>query len=199
MLDEIFKPKSLTKKGVPSIKIVAGIIGNCWIKPMKNREIANKLSVSDAVISDAVNNHLKRAEVLVIEPSSSEKRFKNNLNFLGIVEYFSEISDWKGDQNEIVSAILFNRKSVGKSFIDSFVLGKAYEYGLNKVSHLYKTIPELLFLLIMSLDATAPKNQVYLHFLRSVYRSIMLKAQEDHPELVYVWSGLTWFMMDFDS
>ena len=96
MLDEIFKPKSLTKKGVPSIKVIAGIIGICWIKPMKNREIANKLSVSDAVISDAVNNHLKKAEVLIIEPSSSEKRFKNNLNFSGIVEYLSKVSDWRG-------------------------------------------------------------------------------------------------------
>lgn len=200
-LEEIFKEKSLIKRGIPSVKVISGIIGKCWISPCKNREIATEIGVSDGVISEAINNHLKKSNVIIIEPDKELKRFNNTVNFEGLIDYFAELvkHEFKGDKKEIVQVVRRNRTAVGKSFLASFVGNQAYSRGLSKVRKLYQTIPELLFLLVLSLDASAPNNGTYLHFLRCIYKAIMLKAQDEYPELVYVWSGMTWFMMEFED
>ena len=200
-LEEIFKEKSLIRRRIPSVKVISGIIGRCWISPCKNRDIATEIGVSDGVISEAINNHLKESNVLIIEPDKVLKRFNNTINFEGLIDHFNELvkHEFKGDQKKIVQVVRKNRTAVGKSFLASFVGDESYRRGLSKVRKLYQTIPELLFLLILSLDASAPNNRTYLHFLRCIYKAIMLKAQDEYPELVYVWSGMTWFMMEFED
>jgi hypothetical protein len=196
--DGIFRENINTKRRFPSVKVISGIIGRCWISPCNNREIAQKLCVSDGVISEAINNHLKSSNLIILEPiSEGDKRVHNNINFSSLVEYLSSLSDFKGDKDSVVRAIVKNREAIGKSFLESFVLEDKYAKGLKRVKKLYETIPEMILFLILSLDRRSiTQNKSYYQFLKSVYKSIIWKAEEEFPELTYVWSGMTWFMID---
>ena len=98
-LHEIFKNKPNIKRGVPSVKVIAGIIGMCWISPCKNRQIAKKIGVSDSVISEAINNHLLESKLIIPDESiPNQKRISYTINFIGLIDYLADLmrNDFKG-------------------------------------------------------------------------------------------------------
>ncbi|MHA1227913.1 MAG: hypothetical protein ACTSPV_14295 [Candidatus Hodarchaeales archaeon] len=193
-LDVIFKGHEKSNRGVPSLKVVGGIIGRCWIAPALNREIANEIGVSDSVISEAIKNHLIHSKLIIPYKERPEsKRTRYTINFISIIDYFTKISNFQGRKESLLYLIMNNRAAVGKSFLDSLILGDTYQRGLKKMKNLYETTPELLILLILSLDRTATKHSEYITFLRGLYDAILEKLETNEPELLYTWNGLLWF------
>ena len=198
IFDEEDKEGKKRKRGVPSIKVVAGIIGLCWISPKKNREIAKAIGVSDSVISEAMNSYFLNSNLIVVDRSDPKrKRLSYTVNFIGLIDYLTELmgDSFTGRKEEILYIIMNNRANVGRTFLENFVLNETYKKGLAKVRFLYEAIPELLILLILSVDATAPRNKVYTHFLQCLYKTISRKYENKEP-LLFVWSGFLWFVLE---
>ncbi len=201
-LEKIFneeeKEGKKRKRGVPSIKVVAGVIGLCWMSPKKNREIAKAIGVSDSVISEAINSYFLQSNLIVVDRSDpKKKRVSYTVNFIGLVDYLTELmgNSFTGRKEEILYTIMNNRVNVGRTFLENFVLNEAYKKGLAKVRFLYEAIPELLILLVLSVDATAPRNKEYINFLQCMYEAISRKYENKEP-LLFVWSGLLWFILE---
>ncbi len=198
-LDEMFKEKLPTKRGTMSVKVISGILGKCWSSPCKNRDIAQTLNVSDGVISEAINNHLKAARIIEFLPEKG-KRFNNSINFKELIAYFfSLIRDYEScekfdvEEEEILKIVIKNRSQVGEFFLNVFVLENTYDSGLRIVRNLYETIPELLLLLILSFDEEASSNPKYVRFLRCVYKALALKVEKNNPILANI--TFNWFNM----
>ncbi|MHA1971712.1 MAG: hypothetical protein ACTSW1_01895 [Candidatus Hodarchaeales archaeon] len=193
-LDVIFKAHERPNRGVPSLKVIGGVIGCTWMAPALNREIANELGVSDSVVSEAIQNHLIPSKLIIPYKATPEsKRVRYNVNFISIIDYFTEITNFRGRKENLLYIIMNNRVVVGKSFLESLILNDSYKRGLKKLKNLYETVPELLILLILSLDRTATKHSEYIGFLRGIYDIILEKLENENPELLYTWHGLLWF------
>jgi hypothetical protein len=204
-LDQIFSEKPTTKRGVPSVKVVAGILGMCWKGASKNRDIAKSIEVSDSVISEALKNYLLVSNLIEShQRDPTIQRFTYSVNFIEMIDYFYKLIEESishNKENQIILArkekilyhIMNNRVNVGRSFLTNFVVGEAYNKGLQKVRSLYEAVPELLLLLILSFDTEARKDIDYVYFLRGIYDALYYKYGEFEGILLYVWSGLLWF------
>ncbi|MFX0172583.1 MAG: hypothetical protein ACFE9L_11745 [Candidatus Hodarchaeota archaeon] len=183
-------------KNPPSLRIISGIIGRCWIECCRSPELSKLLGVSQSTISFAINNHLQPSELIYIKPDASGKRrFYNHLNFEALVKYFIDFSNLElseKETKEILDFIQSHSKKVGELFLEEYVLNGMYEQGLWYVRNLYEKIPELLILMILSLYGEITEselNKTFLYFLKAFYREIMKKIVNCNPKLEYVWIG----------
>jgi DNA-binding transcriptional regulator GbsR (MarR family) len=192
--DNINTVKKKRRRVIPSLKVIVGIIGVCWESPSTNGEIARSLGVTDSVISEAIKGRLFDSNLLLKAQSQlSKKSYYYTINFSGIIDYITDHFKVKltGDKETLKEILLRNREIVADRLL-WFVTDSTYEKSLRKVRHVYETIPELLLLLILSLDPNVEKNNVeYCQFLREFHRGIFEKYEEESP-LIHVWSGFLW-------
>ncbi len=186
--------KKKRRRVIPSLKVTVGIIGVCWESPSTNGEIARSLGVTDSVISEAIKGRLFDSKLLLKDESYlSKKSFHYTINFSGIIDYITnhfEVTPSIDNEN-IKEILMMNREIVADRLL-WFVTDSTYEKSLRKVRHVYETIPELLLLLILSLDPNVENNNVeYCQFLREFHRGIFEKYKEESP-LIHVWSGFLW-------
>ena len=186
--------KKKRRRVIPSLKVMVGIIGVCWESPSTNGEIARSLGVTDSVISEAIKGRLLDSNLLLKDSKYlSKKSFNYTINFSGIIDYITNHFEVNltGDKEDLKEILLVNREIVADRLL-WFVTDSTYEKSLRKVRHVYETIPELLLLLILSLDPNVEDNNVeYCQFLREFHRGIFEKYEEESP-LIHVWSGFLW-------
>ncbi|MFX0063898.1 MAG: hypothetical protein ACFFC7_17145 [Candidatus Hermodarchaeota archaeon] len=198
-LEELFlKPEFLGKerspKRSPSLKIVSGILGRCWIGCCQSPEISQLLGISPSTISFAMRNHLQPSGVIVIKPDlGGKRRFYNHLNFVPLIKFVLNYSDLvfsERDIRRLKTFILSYSQKVGTLFLEKYVLNETYEKGLWYVRNVYEKIPKLLIFFILSLyREVSETDPIFLRFLKGFHAGIMKKVETHYPKVGYVWIG----------
>ncbi len=203
-LDRIFKKK---RKGyIPSIDVVAVILGRCWQKPLKTTEIfikslRKKISKGSSYgnVSEALSHLDNRgAGIIKNDPANPENfslRIRHSIvDVEAIVNFLFEYLYQKGDstrqvdrdnkeiditqKENFVKQIMKNRKETAKWFLSRFTSKGVLEYiRLPPIATRLKSYPEIFLWLLLISDQASMRS-----FGSSIDQRHLITVEDDTKE-----------------